>query len=188
MKKFVFLLICATFILPTVSAQKVAIKNNILYDATLTPNLGIEIATGKKTSLDISGNYNPFKFSNEKMWKHWLVQPEFRFWTCDRFNGSFIGIHALGGEYNMANIKLPFGIYKGLRDFRYEGWYVGGGVSYGYQWIISNRWSIEATVGVGYVHAYYQQYEYGRCSPKVGRGHKNYFGPTKLGITFSFFL
>ena len=40
-------------------AQKVAVKTNLLYDATTTMNLGLEIGLGKKWSLDLSGNYNP---------------------------------------------------------------------------------------------------------------------------------
>ena len=43
-------------------AQKVAVKTNLLYDATTTMNLGLEIGLGKKWSLDLSGNYNPWKF------------------------------------------------------------------------------------------------------------------------------
>lgn len=46
-------------------AQKVAVKTNLLYDATTTMNLGLEIGLGKKWSLDLSGNYNPWKFDDE---------------------------------------------------------------------------------------------------------------------------
>ena len=35
-------------------AQKVAVKTNLLYDATTTMNLGLEIGLGKKWSLDLS--------------------------------------------------------------------------------------------------------------------------------------
>ena len=72
---------------------KIAIKTNALYWATSTPNLGLEIGLAKKLTLDISGNYNPWKFSDNKQLKHWLVQPELRYWLCERFNGSFFGLH-----------------------------------------------------------------------------------------------
>ena len=51
---------------------KIAIKTNALYWATSTPNLGLEIGLAKKLTLDISGNYNPWKFSDNKQLKHWL--------------------------------------------------------------------------------------------------------------------
>lgn len=54
-----------------------------------TPNLGVELGLGRATTLDISGNYNPFEKNDGKMFKHWLVQPEFRYWLCERFNGTF---------------------------------------------------------------------------------------------------
>lgn len=72
-------------------AQKVAVKTNLLYDATTTMNLGLEIGLGKKWSLDLSGNYNPWKFDDETRLRHWGVQPELRYWLCEKFNGSFSG-------------------------------------------------------------------------------------------------
>ena len=57
-------------------AQKVAVKTNLLYDATTTMNLGLEIGLGKKWSLDLSGNYNPWKFDDETRLRDWGVQPE----------------------------------------------------------------------------------------------------------------
>ena len=53
-----------------------AIKTNALYWATATPNLGVEFALSEKWTMDISGNYNPWKWSGNKKFKHWLVQPE----------------------------------------------------------------------------------------------------------------
>lgn len=187
MKK-VMLLFAFLVLAGTANAQQVAIKNNVLYDAALTPNLGLEIGLSKRLTLDISGNYNWFKLNDGKMWKHWLVQPELRFWTCERFNGNFVGIHGLGGEYNFANFKMPFGLAKGLRDHRYEGYYYGAGLSYGHQWILSKRWSMELSIGAGYVRYYYEKRACEDCSPLLDSGHGNYWGPTKAALTFLFFL
>lgn len=45
-------------------AQKVALKSNLLYDATTTMNLGLEIGLACKWTLDIPVNYNPWKLSD----------------------------------------------------------------------------------------------------------------------------
>jgi len=45
---------------------KFAIKTNALYWATSTPNLGFEVGLAKKITLDVSGNYNPWKFGNDR--------------------------------------------------------------------------------------------------------------------------
>lgn len=41
-----------------VFAQKVAVKTNVLYWATTTPNLGFEFGLGKKPLLEFFGGYN----------------------------------------------------------------------------------------------------------------------------------
>ena len=88
---------------------KIAIKTNALYWATSTPNLGLEIGLAKKLTLDISGNYNPWKFSDNKQLKHWLVQPELRYWLCERFNGSFFGLHGHYADADISNLNM-FGL------------------------------------------------------------------------------
>ncbi len=168
--------------------SSVALKTNLLYAATLTPNLALEIGLGKKTSLELAGGYNFYDPSNNKFWKHWLVQPEFRYWFCERFNGSFIGIHALGGQYNFSKLRSPFGLYKELRDHRFEGEYYGGGIVFGYQWILSKRWNFELSVGAGYVRAHYNKYECTTCGRSVESGTKNYLGPTKAAVSLLLFL
>lgn len=108
-----------------VFAQKVAVKTNVLYWATTTPNLGFEFGLGKKTSLEFFGGYNPWnldKGENKKM-KHYLIQPEFRYWLCERFQGHFFGLHAGFSEYNVSGVRLPLPQFpKRMKDHRYEGW------------------------------------------------------------------
>lgn len=178
----------ATMLTGMVCAQDFAIKNNVLYDAALTPNLGVEFRLGKAATMDISGNWNPFEFNDGKKWKHWLVQPEFRYWFCESFNGAFIGIHGHVGEINFANIKLPFGLRPGLEYYRYEGWFYGGGISLGYQWVLSKRWSIETVLGFGYARIDYKQYEPIDCGQLLRSGTENYVGLTKAAVSFLFFL
>ena len=188
--KDVRIIICMLFMLAGMhlSAQKVALKTNLLYDATATVNLGTEIGLAPQWSLDLSANYNGWTFSDNKKWKHWLAQPEARYWFCQRFNGHFLGLHLMGGQYNWGGIKMPFGLWKNLENYRYEGWYAGGGISYGYQWLLSNRWSMEASVGVGYVRAHYDQYECVHCGEWQGQSNKNYLGVTKAAISLIYVI
>lgn len=83
MKTIKFLLLAALMLTYTISTYgqdkshympKFAIKTNALYWATTTANLGFEVGLSKKLTLDVSGNYNPWKFSDHKQIKHWLVQ------------------------------------------------------------------------------------------------------------------
>lgn len=162
---------------------KFAIKTNALYWATTTPNLGIEIGLSKKLTLNISGNYNPWEFKDHKQLKHWMVQPELRFWPCERFYGHFFGIHGHYADVNVSNLDM-----FGLGHYRYQGQIYGGGISYGYQWMISKRWSMEGEIGVGYARIKYDKYDCGSCGSKLGSNSKNYFGPTKVALSFIYFI
>lgn len=168
------------------ATAQVAVKTNLLYDATTTPNIGAELAVGKKHTIQLFYGLNPWKFNTDeqqKYLKHWLLMPEYRYWFCHRFQGSFVGIHALGGEFDAANIKLPFGAFKELRDHRYEGWYTGAGLTYGYQWVLNKHWNFEASAGIGVVYAKYKGYECGECGKQIDDGHKTYVGPTKAALS-----
>ncbi|MDD2594285.1 MAG: DUF3575 domain-containing protein [Bacteroidales bacterium] len=175
-----------------VFAQKVGVKSNILYDATTTINLGVEIGLAPKWTLDISGNYNPWTFTDNHKMKHWLVQPEVRYWTCQRFSGHFVGVHGHGGVYNVGGM-LPWGFKSGkmfgvienedIMNHRYEGWLAGAGVSYGYHWVLGSRYGLEASVGAGYAYLSYDKYRCEKCGEKLSSGSKHYLGPTKAAIT-----
>ena len=88
-------------------AQRVGIKTNLLYDATTTINLGVEVGLSQKLTLDLSGNLNLWTWKDNMKWKHWMAQPELRFWTCERFAGHFFGVHALAGQFNVGNLPIP---------------------------------------------------------------------------------
>jgi hypothetical protein len=45
--------------------------------------------------------------------------------------------------------------FKALKHNRYEGWFYGAGVSYGYQWVMSKHWNLEGNIGAGYARIHY---------------------------------
>ena len=162
--------------------QDVAVKTNLLGWATVSPNFGAELRISGHSTLDIYGSVNPFSFEDNKKWKHRLAMLEYRYWFCEAFHGHFIGAHTVGGEYNIGNTKLPFGVYPNTRYARYEGWGVGGGITYGYQWILSRYWSFEATLGVGYVYSHFKKYPCDTCGSLLESGKKHYLGVTKAAL------
>lgn len=166
-------------------AQNVGIKTNLLYDATATFNLGLEVGLAPRLTLDISANYNPWIWSGGQRWKHWMIQPELRWWTCDRFAGHFLGLHALGGPWNFGYLKnslrMPGTDLSPLSGARYEGWGVGAGLAYGYALILSRRWNLELEAGLGYIYALYRGCT--ACGKDDTWLPHHYFGPTKLGIS-----
>lgn len=174
-------LMLASILCLNLNAQHAAVKTNLLYDATLTPNLGVELGLGRKSTMQVLYSLNLWKhpLNNDKMWKHWQLLGEYRWWPCSKFNGHFIGVHAMGGEFDMQKVrfKLPFYNWPSdLRDKRYEGWNAGGGFTYGYQWILGRHWNLEASLGVGYQYISYKRYPCAECGTTEESGHKHYFG------------
>lgn len=157
-----------------------AVKTNVLYDATATINLGVEMKVAPKWSIDVSGNFISWKPGGHS-YKHWLAQPEARYWFCEAMGGHFVGLHLLGGQYNIYNLRLPLGL--SVKDKRYQGWGIGGGLSYGYSWLLHKHWNVEAEIGVGYVWTRYDVFECENCGRKIesDKTH-NYVGPTKAAI------
>lgn len=168
------------------SAQKAALKTNFIGDALLSPNLALEVGLAPKWTLDISGQFN-FWTVNDHKWKHWVVQPEARYWFCERFVGHFLGFHALGGEYNFGklhnNINLLGTDLSKLTDHRYQGWGVGAGIAYGYDWVLAEHWNLEAEIGIGWIYTRFDSYPCADCGKKIDSNKvHNYVGPTKAAI------
>ena len=168
----------------TVNTQKVAISNNLLMDGMGSANFGVEFRTGVRTTMNIPASLNLWSFSDNNKFKHFAVQPEYRWWVCQPFVGHFWGVHAHYALYNVGGI----GPFKAIKDNRYEGWLVGAGVSYGYSWLLAPRWSLEATVGVGYAYMDYDRFKCGKCGQFEKHASKHYFGPSKLGLTLVFLI
>ncbi len=158
--------------LPEAGAQDVAVKTNGLYWATTTPNLGLEVAFDPKWTVDLSGGYNPWTFSDDKKMRCWLVQPELRYWICEKFEGHFVGVHLHGAQF-----------FGGFSDKRYDGYLAGGGVTYGYDWILSPHWNVEAALGVGYAHLWYKQSPRIPCLKCWTNKTREYVGVTKLSVS-----
>ncbi|MDR2042049.1 MAG: DUF3575 domain-containing protein [Tannerella sp.] len=219
MKKWILLLGICLMSVKVTYGQGFVIKSNLLYDATTTINLGVEFALGDQWTLDVSGNFNPWVFPDthvtrsesdgsitSKMngkFKHWMLQPELRWWTCEKFNGHFFGTHLHAGSFNVGGLAfLPSSIGvtyaeptaewrfgTGIRWQRFEGWLAGAGVSYGYHWILSDRFSLEFSLGAGYVYLKYDKYNPCiDCNAVEGSNFMHYFGPTKAGISAIFML
>lgn len=182
-------------------AQKAALKTNLLNDVLTTPNIGLEVATAKKQTFNIVYGLNPWEYGDGRQAKHWVLMPEYRWWTCSKFNGHFIGVHALGGEFNAGNINVPvpgafFGgdnIAKEIKRVdapavsnRYEGGFLGAGFTYGYQWILSKHWNLEAEAGVGVAHIWHQKFPCATCGTPEPKDGTNYVGLTKAGISLMY--
>ena len=186
--KFLSVLFLVFFFNTEGKCQKIAVKTNLLYDfPALTANAGAEFGLASRWTLDVSANYNGWTLSHDRRWKHWLVQPEARYWFCDRFAGHFLGGHLLGGQFNIGGVKNNIHFlgsdFSQVGDRRYQGWMIGAGVAYGYAWILGKHWNVEGEIGVGWIYTRYDSYPCANCGKKLAKNKAhNYVGPTKAAV------
>lgn len=161
------------------SAQQFAIKTNALFDAALTPDIGIEIVTGEHSSVALSvfGHWKPYGIDSKMI----TVQPEYRFW----FNGrplvrEYIGATAFASSYDMT-----------INNHVYAGNAVSLGITGGYVFPLGERWNFELSGGFGFLFFRQKQYvadsSYNPSVSPVNAGGYKLF-PAKLGATFIYII
>ena len=136
--------------------------------------------SGGNNRWNLNGNQN-----DNKKFVHWIIKPEFRYWTCERFTGHFFGLHAFYGQYNIGgwNVALLF-----EEAFRYEGSVYGAGISYGYHLPLSKHWGVEFNIGAGVAQLSYIKKDCIKCGSQVGDYNMTYFGPTALGLKIVYMI
>ncbi|KKB51815.1 hypothetical protein HMPREF1212_02551 [Parabacteroides sp. HGS0025] len=164
--------------------QQTALKTNVLFWGTTTPNAGVEVGIARQFTVEVWGAYNAWKFPNDMKLNLYLLQPEARYWFCRKFEGHFVGVHGHYGHFNIG--QIPF--ISGLKDYVLRGDLYGGGLTYGYHWAIGNRWGLEAMIGGGYAYMKYDKYRCADCGEKVGSFTRSYIGPTRIGLSVIYFL
>ena len=163
-------------------------KNNILYDAALTFNGGIETRVSPQWTLALNVGFSPFETGTEttRRWRHILVMPDARYWFCKEYSHHFLSANAVYSHFNAAKLDLP--LYS-TKDFRYQGDFVGAGISYGYAIPIgrNNHWNIEFEAGIDLAYAWYKKYQCKHCGSYVGNENKLFLLP-KLAINLAWLL
>lgn len=169
-KLFIFLLGLVYFFSGTLiyAQDRIAIKSNLIYDVAASINVGAEVGFAPRWTADVSGNLNLWTFKDNTKWKHWMVQPEVRFWTCSRFAGHFFAFHALAGQFNFGHIKNDVRLlgtdFSILTDERYQGWAFGAGLGYGYALPIGRHWNLEGELGLGAIYSRADGFECDVCN------------------------
>lgn len=173
----------------------ISIRSNLVYAASATPNIGLEIPVGKRVSLGLNAGIKPWprwlawdwEKEVETKWRHFLVAPEFRFWPAGVYDKLFIGADLIYTHYNVGAVTFPFGLYPEARDRRLQGDFYGLGVFAGWSWWLSDHWRLEAEAGIGAGYADSKEFECAYCGLEVGRRQGPVLVP-KLGVNIAYNL
>jgi outer membrane protein OmpA-like peptidoglycan-associated protein len=176
----------------TSNAVHIALKNNLLYDAVLLPNLTVEWYMGKQWSLAIEGNWSwwTFKHPIQNRWYHRIQAfgMELRKWLQSPYplQGHALGIYSMLGNYDI-RLFTENEYSKGWLS--YLSW--SAGLSYAYSVPVSSIFNLEFGMAFGYVGGQYYKYDY--CLPYDHWAHRttsnrHYFGPTRASISLVWLL
>ena len=173
------ILLLAIVSVQKVNAQEFTLSNNLLYDATLTPNLRMGVRLSEQWSLGLTAGYRPWPTDDNesKKWKHLLLAPDVRYWTDSVNVHHFFGFNLIYSHYNVAEVKFPFGLWKSVRDERRQGDLGAIGAYYGYSWPLGRYWNLEAHIGAAIGYTKFDRYECGHCGRKLGTEKKIFLLP-----------
>lgn len=182
------IVIFITCLLMAISAhgQRAAWRNNLLYDATLTPNVGAEaeLDSTKTVGLTLGLNCWDVNKKKNKKWRHLIVAADMRWWLADSlWHKGYIEADLMYSHFNAGNTRMPLGIYKGTRKRRVQGDMIAVGGKYGYSWVLGSQWHIETEGGLAFGYAWFKEYDCMVCGSKRGSGHRFFILPM-LGVNF----
>ena len=165
-------------------AQMVVVNTEATSDLLMAPNVGLEVVTGNHSSVGFNVLHSP-KLLGFGL-KLSAIQPEYRYWFSYRpVNKWFVGVGAIGALFN--------GTYKGKV---YDGYGIGGGITYGYVWNITDRLNIDVHSGFGVFYYNRKEYfegdnydvDYTDNGAQRANASGYYLLPTRIGVSVSYIL
>jgi|WetSurMetagenome_2_1015567.scaffolds.fasta_scaffold222456_2 hypothetical protein len=169
---FVLLLSCYS----TGMAQRIALKTNALYWATLSPNIEGEFRLSRHYTLDLGVMGNDMSKGRYRL-KFVQAAPEVRYWFSRPMSRHYIGLTTFVASYDLK-----------IKDTNYKGDAIAAGLTYGFDWVISRRCNIETSLGAGLVRYRCFDYSVGDVRPSSPNKNKTVFAPMKVGLSFSYLL
>ena len=157
------------------------VKTNMLYDALLVPNGGLEIYLGKNWSIDAYWMYAWWKSDRvHNYWRTYGGDVELRKWLGSAAKRKPLTGHHIGAYAQIVTYDFELG----GRGYLADRWSYAAGVSYGYSLPVAKRLNIDFSIGLGYMGGEYKEY-----LPQDGHyvwqstKRRHWIGPTKAEIS-----
>lgn len=160
----------------TVHAQRLSFRTNALEWMAASPNIGAEFTLSKHFTTEISVSVCPYKVTPKLYLNHYRIQPELKYWLESPLVKHYIGLTAFYSSFDLGIEK------KGFYGDAYA-----AGFTYGYNWLLSRRWDLEVSTGLGVIG-----YRMARYTPGESHSNPNERGwvPAliKLGVSFRYVI
>ena len=167
----------------SVSGQIYA-KINALYALVGVINPQVEAGIAPHSTMVIDLTVSPWKSVNSRHFLFGMMNAEYRYYIKGATNGFYAAANIGGVGFNIN--KPYFFKYGNIINFnsRYgKGFGFILGACLGYQHQISERWSVDAFAGFGYMHSWYNGYLPDGTIVMNPHGHEHYDKPDPFNIS-----
>ncbi len=162
--------------------KHISLTTNALYDLAITPDIGMSIGLGRNISLAGDFMYGWWsKTSSAKCWRITGGNLEGRYhFTAPgmrAYSGHYVGIYA-------STVKYDFRFGASSEGQMSDGYNYAAGISYGYTLPLTQRLSLNFSVGIGYLWGHYMKYRrIDECDVWQSTHSRQWFGPTKAEVS-----
>lgn len=157
---------------------EVRLGTNLLYDVATIANLTFEIGFAQNFAFNVLTTFSPWNIKTDIKMRTLLVQPELRYYFANDFKGHYLGAEGHFGWFNMA-----FGGKVRYQDKNGNTPLWGAGLTYGYALPFSEHWGMDFSISAGYAHIEYDCFYNIDSGAKYITRTKDWWGPTKVGIS-----
>lgn len=164
------------------------LTTNMLYDAALTPNIGVGISVTDRVTVLADWMYA--RWNNRDKKRYWRIYGgdiEARYRISRRMERSPLGGHHVGAYCSMARYDFQAGRnHRGILSDKFN---YAAGMSYTYSMPISTRLNIDFSLGVGYLWGTYKRHRpIDDCDVWLSTHKLGWFGPTRAGVSLVWLL
>lgn len=167
-------------IAPSSSDLYMALKTNIAYDAFGILNLAYECQFADHWTAELPVMWSLWDWKESRGLRTVALQPGVKYWFSKPGSG-----HAVGADFDLAWYNARWDDERYQSEGRPA---MGASILYAYSLNMGRGWKAEFSLGVGYVNTCYNTYYNITDGALIDTRTKNYFGPTRLGITLVYSL
>lgn len=163
--------------------DRLFLTTNMLYDAALTPNIGVGLCVTDR--ITVLADWMYARWSNRDKRRYWRIYGgdiEARYRIGRQNASSPLAGHHIGMYYSMACYDFQAG--RSHRGVLSDKWNYAVGMSYTYSMPITTRLNIDFSLGVGYLWGMYKRHTpIDDCDVWLSTHKLGWFGPTKAGVS-----
>lgn len=157
-----------------------AVKTNLLYDAALVPNIGVEANIGKGWAATAGWNYA--WWDSDAVHRYWRVyggEAEVRKYFGKTARKTVLSGHHLGLYGQAFTYDFELGGRGQISELTY-----GGGIAYGYALPVGRSFNLDFSIGLGYLGGEYKIYDpEDGCYVWKETRQRHWMGPTKAEVS-----